>query len=293
MWQSEYIVATVLGVLCCLASALRAEPIRVDQVLVTLIDQVDVPARQRGQIISMAVEGGQVVKAGDLLAQIDDGDAQLVRQRAEINLENAQKEADNTVKVRLAQKSIELARSELERGLASRRLFQNSVTEEELRRRRLVLETAELDHEQAQHEFELAQHQLRFARTELGIAERTLDLFRVVAPLDGIVVKVHHREGEWVEPGAPVARVIQIDRLRAECFVRADQIAGRMQSRPVTLRVTLPGPTTASFSGNLQFVDREVNPVDGMVRLWAEIENPDHVLLPGMLGSMTIHARTK
>ena len=42
------------------------------------------------------------------------------------------------------------------------------------------------------------------------------------------------------------------------------------------------------FPGVLRFVSPEVSPVDGRVRIWAEIENPDLLLRPGVRGSLAI-----
>lgn len=265
-----------------------ADPIKLEKVLVTLIEQVEVPARQRGQLTSIAVEEGDLVDEGTLLAQIDDTDAQLERNRAAIDLETARTRAKNTVKVRLAKKSQQLAESELRRGLNSRKLFADSVTDEELERRQLAVEKAALDVEQAEHEYELAQHQCRFSENELQIAQRKVELHKILAPIRGIVVQVNRRKGEWVEPGMTVVRILRIDRLRAEGFLDAGQVQGELKGRPVTLAANLPGRQPLQVHGTLKFVSPEINPVDGKIRVWAEIENTDLLLRPGLRASMTI-----
>ena len=61
-----------------------------ESVVVTLIEQVEVPAQEAGLLAKVAVREGQTVNPGDLLAQIDDTEARLKLKRAEIELETAQ-----------------------------------------------------------------------------------------------------------------------------------------------------------------------------------------------------------
>jgi macrolide-specific efflux system membrane fusion protein len=105
--------------------------------------------------------------------------------------------------------------------------------------------------------------------------------------LAGVVVQVRRRRGEWVQPGETVVRVLRIDRLRAEGFVRASDIEGDMTNAPVTLRVSLAGQPQ-EFQGVVAFVAPEIDPVNGQVRVWAEFDNPDLLLRPGLKGSMSI-----
>ena len=92
--------------------------------------------------------------------------------------------------------------------------------------------------------------------------------------------------GEWVEPGETMLRLIRVDRLRAEGFVNAAKIRGELKGAPVTLMVTMPDKTTVEFPGKVVFVSLEVDPVNGQQRIWAEVENKDLKLRPGLKASM-------
>ena len=60
------------------------------------------------------------------------------------------------------------------------------------------------------------------------------------------------------------------------------------------LRTTLPGSAAeAEFAGKLVFVNPEISPVNGQMRVWAEIENHDLKLRPGLRGSLTILPEAK
>src|SRR4051812_20604102 len=96
-----------------------AVQIRVEGALTTLIEQVDVPAREAGVLATTSAREGELVMAGAELAKIDDADALLLKDRARIELEAARKEAENNVSVRFAAKSTEVAKAELRRATES------------------------------------------------------------------------------------------------------------------------------------------------------------------------------
>ena len=59
--------------------------------------------------------------------------------------------------------------------------------------------------------------------------------------------------------------------------------------RRAVLAVDLPGKPGTEFDGEVVFVSPEVNPVNGQVRVWAEVVNRDNRLRPGLQGTLTIH----
>ena len=47
---------------------------------------------------------------------------------------------------------------------------------------------------------------------------------RILAPIGGMVVDVFRRQGEWVDPGVAVLRILRIDKLRVEAFLSAREV---------------------------------------------------------------------
>ncbi len=129
--------------------------------------------------------------------------------------------------------------------------------------------------------------------SELAAASLNVERRRIVSPLDGMVVQVKRHQGEWVQAGESVVRVLRLDRLRAEGFVSSKQLGASAVGRPVTVRVDLPERPKAAFVGKLVFVSPEVNPVNGQIRVWAELENQDLLLRPGVAAEMTIEPAPK
>jgi RND family efflux transporter MFP subunit len=284
-------IAAALLVMSSLSSAARPDAdssIRADSVQITLIDHAEVSAQEAGMLAEIAVREGQLVKAGELLAQVDDSAAQIAKRRAKTELDIARKSDGNTVKVRYAKDSLATAKAEFQRATASIEKYRKSVTGSEIDQLRLAAEQATLEVEQAEHDLAVAKLNTELKQNEFDYARLNVERRRVLAPLDGMVVQIKRRRGEWVQAGESVVRVLRLDRLRAEGFVSAKEVGVSAVGRPVTLRVDLPGKPRAEFAGTLVFVSPEVNPVNGQVRIWAELDNKDLSLRPGVAAEMTI-----
>jgi len=286
----NYRIVWLVAAVSLLTSTLRAEEIQVSSVLIKLLEQVDVPARVPGVLANLAVHEGEIVAAGASLAQIEDGDAQIEKRRAELELMAARRAAESDVKVRYAKKSLEVAQTDLRRAVDSEKRLAQSVTQSELDQLRLLVQRGGLEVEEAQLEWELSQTTRESKENDLRLAEYSILQRRISAPLAGFVAEVYRHRGEWVQPGQPILRMLRLDRLRAEGLLNARLVQGNLQGRGVKLTVQLNDQSSATFEGKVAFVSPEIDPVNGQVRFWAEIENADLRLQPGLHGSMVIDA---
>jgi len=256
------------------------ERIRLESVGITLLEKADVPAREAGVLAEVLVREGKQVAAGEALAQLDDLDGQLQLKKARIQRQTAAQLAANDVKIRLARKALELAEVDMKRAQESIERFPMSVTQSQLDRLKLEIE-------QGEREIEAARLALESAENDVAMATASLERRKIVAPIAGTVVELKRRKGEWVQPGETVVRLLRIDRLRAEGFLQVAQLRGDLTGRPVVLQVALPDGAR-DYPGVVTFVSPEANPVNGQVRVLAEVENPDRKLRPGLVGTLLI-----
>ena len=194
------------------------------------------------------------------------------------------------MKVRFAKKSLEVAQAELRRAVDSEKRLAQSVSQSELDQLRLLVQRGTLEIEEAQLELDLSQTTREAKENDLQIAEYKILQRRITAPLAGFVAEVHRHRGEWVQPGQTILRILRLDRLRAEGLVNSRTVQGHLNGRRVKLTVQLNDQASAEFVGKVVFVSPEIDPVNGQVRVWAEIENADLRLQPGLHGSMVIES---
>lgn len=265
--------------------------LRVDSALLTLIEHADVSAREVGPLVQREAKEGDTVDQNGVLGKLDDQDAKLILERAETEMRLAKLAVDNDIKVRFARKSLEVSQSELKRSLESVANFPKSVSQTELDRQRLIVEKATLEIEQANFDQEQAKLAWQIKKNDVDRATLQLERRTLRAPFPGMVVQWKRQRGEWIEAGTPVVRMIRLNRLRAEAFIASRNLPVDLVGRPVHWIVDLPEKPQSKFAGKLVFVNPEIDPVNGQVRIWAEIENTDLILRPGQTGSLVIGSR--
>ena len=180
-----------------------------------------------------------------------------------------------------------MAKAELQRSSESIEKFAKSISQSQLDVEQLTVEKLTLERQQAEHELVFARFGVRLKQTELEAAQLQLSQHQLTAPFTGTVVLVRGRVGEWVEVGAPVLRLVAVDKLRAEGFLPADQANAALIGQPVTFSVVQRDQAT-KVTGRLRFVSPEMEPVTRQVRVWAEISGAEGVFRSGQQGVLEI-----
>lgn len=261
--------------------------IEVEAVVLRLLEEAEVPAQEGGVVTSVAVREGQRVKQGDLLAQIDDQVAKLAADAAKAKYDIAREKATNDVRIRYAQKALEVSEAELRRSTESIERFAKSVSQSQLDVEQLTVQKNRLEAEQAAHEQAIATLEMKAQENDLTASRAEITRRRIVAPFNGVIVQVYLRKGEWAEPGQKALRIVNTDRLKAEGFIRAEDATANVAGKSVALLIE-PGGKREAFTGKIVFVSPEVDPITGQVRIWAEIDNRDGRLRPGQQPRMIV-----
>jgi RND family efflux transporter MFP subunit len=149
--------------------------------------EVKVGAERPGRLVRVLVEEGQVVRRGDLLAEIDSDELRAARAEARARLLEAEAEA------RLA-----------EANLARR---------QRLHEERIV---AASDLDQATRDLDTARARVETARATLARCEAQLAKSHIAAPISGTVTARKVDAGQMVETGDQAFTIADLSRLRIE-----------------------------------------------------------------------------
>ena len=235
------------------------------------IDTVDVRARVSGYITKVGFTAGALVKAGDLLFEIDPREYQAAVLRGEGNVA--------TLRAQLARAESDVARNQALRpsGAASARELERSIADRGS-----------------------AEGQLKAAQAELDKARLDLEWTRVTAPIAGRVSNAQITEGNLVVVGASggplLTTVVSLDPIyvyfdadeRAMIRVRKGLIARNGTATPenvtaegIPVFIGLADENDFPYRGTMDFVDNQVNPSTGTVRVRAILPNATRLLEPG------------
>jgi len=166
----------------------------------------DVAAGAPGVLASVAVDRGQTVKRGQILAVLDNDVEQAV-------LAAAHARAQARASISAAEATRDMARGKLERMHALNKLSYGAQLELELAKGELKV---------AEHRLQQAQEASAIARREQDVANRQLSQREIRSPIDGIVADRLLEPGERVD-GRPVVRVMNLDRLHVELVLPAER----------------------------------------------------------------------
>ncbi len=158
-------------------------------------DYVDVGAQVSGQLEILHVELGDVVKKGDLLAQID-----VTVFKAKVDQSKAQ------LKYQEAQLKERIAQHELAQILYTRqeKLYENNATSLE------SLQNAKLSLQSATAQIEMLKAQIEQSKSSIQADEANLEYTRIYAPMNGTVVSISAKQGQTLNANQSAPVILQI-----------------------------------------------------------------------------------
>lgn len=241
------------------------------------LQDIPIRARVEGFLEEIAFEEGTRVRKGQLLYRID---AQPFQ--AEVAAQKS--------KVAEAQTYLVNAQNELNRYEPLVKI--NAVSKS--------------DYDAALASKEAAEASLEAAKANLELSEINLSYTNIRSPIDGIIGKTEARVGEFVgrSPNPVILNTVsRISRIRVQFFISEttylaftrqipdmDNVenpqAERKERRNVEL--ILADGSVYQETGNIDFIDRNIDPMTGSMLVQASFDNPDRILRPGMYTKVKI-----
>ena len=224
----------------------------------------EVSAAELGIVESVDVRVGDSVQANQLLGQLNSG--VLIESRR-----LAQHRAESTAKVDAAEADLKLKQKMYEN--LKPLLLEGHTNPTEVDR-------AKTEYEQARASFRVASDETTEAKIELSRIEAQIRQRQIRSPIDGIVVDIHRRPGEYLPSSDPrFATVVDISKLRARFFV--DTVVAQRLRRGDTLDVLIGAQQRRSVSV-IEFVSPITESQSGTVRIDVLIDNIDQQLRSGV-----------
>ncbi|MEO1651118.1 MAG: efflux RND transporter periplasmic adaptor subunit [Pseudomonadota bacterium] len=238
------------------------------------VDSLEVRARVAGFLEKVHFEDGQIVSEGDLLFTIDKRPFEIQVAIAEAAIARAR------AQVELQESEVERARPLARSRTLSRRDFQQreanlSIARAELTSAQANLRTAQLDLEWAEVRAPISG---RVSNNKLGIGALIMGGTSGATVLTTIVS---------LNPIHFVFDASEADFLRyARLFRDGKRPSSRDTGNPV--RIKLSDEDGWPHTGQMDFVDNQLNPRSGTIRGRAILDNTKGILTPGLFGRMQL-----
>jgi len=223
----------------------------------------DIGSQVVGIIESIAVERGDMVKKGQVLAIL-----KAQSERAAVALAKARQEAEGEVHAAEA---------------AARFSAQQLARNEDLFKRNFIshnaLDQSRADAEVTRQKLAQARENRRVASNEVEYSRALLSQRSIISPFDGVVTERYLAPGERVEEKA-ILRVAQIDPLRVQVVVPISLYGQISTGDSATIQPELPG--ASSVRAQVTRVDKVIDPASNTFRTLLRIDNPTHALPAGL-----------
>jgi macrolide-specific efflux system membrane fusion protein len=247
--------------------------IQIDGGLVTLINDVMVPAQEAGRLMKVNVKGGEAVDENFVIAEIDNRDTLAKEKIAKGELDVANAQAASEAELRLAKEGVNVSKAEYDTTLEIRERNSGAVSDTEVRKYKFQWDRAIAQVDVAQVDRVVAGLTAKVKEAQLEATRNELERRKITAPFKGEVDDVKRQVGEWVQPGEPIARIVQLDRLRVKAMVYATDVApSDVLFKPVVITIRTAGGRSESVKGQIDFASSIIE-VTGEFRVWCDIDN--------------------
>jgi membrane fusion protein (multidrug efflux system) len=221
-------------------------------------------AKVAGYVSNIAVEDNSRVRAGDVIATIDDGDFALAADAARNKVATQQATVDRIGRQIVAQQaSVEQAKAQLisaqaaatrtrleldrqqslaQREFASRQTLEQAQSNRDqgvagVQSAQAALDATEANVDVLRAQQQEAAHTLTELRTALAKAERDLSFTVIRAPVDGVIGNRAVQTGDFVQTGQRLASLVPLDDVYVDANFKETQLARLRPGQKVAITV--------------------------------------------------------
>ena len=263
---------------------------------VTPYEQVTLYARVDGYLKSIAVDIGDRVRKGQVLAEIDvpEMQASLEEKRARVARAGAAiKQAETAVGQYEA--DVVFQRLNHDRLQSIRKRDADVLPQQEVDKSLAEFDVARSKLEKAKADVQVADAAARVARAELETLQQMAQYAKLVAPMAGVVTERFVDPGDMIQAAsssrtqtAPIVSLAQLDRVRIVADVPEPQAPHVRPGTPATVEIA----GLKTFRARCARISGALNAATRTMRAEIDVSNNDRTMRPGMTAKVTLDLRT-
>lgn len=315
--NKKLIVAAVVLVLLVSAAAYKVLSVKETGITATgtvEATRADISPKVGGYLTGLSIQAGDVIKTGASVARISrpDLEAQVLRDeaamvKAQVQLKDLEKgsrtqeqqEAD--ANLASAQSVYDKSKTDLDRytslyssGAVSAQQLDSIRSSHEVARSALIAAQSRKSLTEEGYRPETVEAQrLEVARAKaiLDAARSSLADTQVISPLSGLIISKNFENGEYVNPGSPIATVVDLTDCWVKIYVSSNQLGLITVGQKAAVKID--SYPTRVFSGQIKEISQtaEFTPRQSITQreranlvfaVKVKIDNTEGLLKPGM-----------
>lgn len=215
-----------------------------------------VSARIQERLAEVLVDQGDKVKAGQLLARLDDAEIKQQVAIAEATLAAARQTAER-VSADLARSEAVLAQARLDHKRLMGLLASNAVSQMDTDKAVEALHVAEADLKRSHAAIAEAQGQVLVAEKTLLYRKEQMAFTQIHAPYDGLIIRRDRDPGDMLVPGGALMEIISLDEIWVSAWV--DETAISKVAAGQMARIVFRSESDKNYSGVVSRIGRETD----------------------------------
>ncbi len=243
-----------------------------------------ITSKAAAKVLTVAVENGQYVNAGDTIATLDDTDVQNTIKSAQSQLEVYNQQL-NAYQVAMDKYKINLddAKRNYDR---QKTLFDSAaISQTDLQAAQKTLDSAQADYNSGEASIKTAQANIDAQKVNIEKSQSDLTNMVIKAPISGVISDKAVNIGQMATQGGVLAKINDISSVYATIQVPQEKISGVKTGQAAT--VTIEGSDT-TYDGVVGNIDLSADATSRVFNVKVKISNNDKVLLPGVYGKVTL-----
>jgi HlyD family secretion protein len=215
-----------------------------------------VSARIQERLLDIPVDQGDRVKAGQLLARLDDAESRQQVAIAEATLAAARQTAAR-VQADLARSEAVLTQARLDHERMTGLLATRAVSQSDADKAAESLRVAEADLNRSNAAIAEAGGQIVVAEKNLLFRKEQLAFTEIHAPYDGLIIRRDRDPGEMLVPGASLMQIISLDEIWVSAWVDETAMPGLGVEQ--NARIVFRTAPARSYPGKVSRLGRETD----------------------------------
>jgi len=271
--------------------------------------QAKVASKITAPIWKLAVQKGDSVRKGELLAELENRDLEAQKRKAAAAV-TAARAALEKISAGTLPTDVERARGQVATAEAAlnqaekiydrrKQLFEQGaiprrqllVSETQLAQAKTAYQVARkalefLESHSREKDIQMARSRLEQAKAELSFVQAQLEFTRIRSPFRGVVTEQFLYPGDMATPNSPIFTVMDLGLAVARAQVPEENATAVRVGQSCTF-IPQDAPGT-SYGGRVTVVNRAVDPARRTVESWCEIPNGRGALRAGVFGTARI-----
>ncbi len=215
-----------------------------------------VSARIQERLLDVLVDQGDTVKAGQLLARLDNAESKQQVAIAEATLAAAKQTAER-VRADLARSEAVLTQAKLDHERMTGLVAARAVSQSDADKSAEALRVAEADLKRSHAAIAEAAGQIVVAEKSLLFRKEQLAFTEIHAPYDGLIIRRDRDAGEMLVPGASLMRIISLDEIWVSAWVDETAMPALNVDQPA--RIAFRSAPARGYPGKVSRLGRETD----------------------------------